>query len=235
MPTLLLHQFPKIHRWPSISPFCVKVHYALGLKGLAYETRDTLNSKAASPTGKLPVLAIDGEIVCDSSDIFRRLDQLAPDPPLEPKAPETRALNHVLEDWADESLYSFLGYYRWWNDENAARTTGALFASAPPPMRVFGPLVAKRRLRAKVRARGLGRPQAAVDADFERHLDALDGLTARGAFLTGEAIAGADLAAAAQVQGLRIGLTPDAERLIDARANVRAWLGRVLERCRVED
>lgn len=141
----MLHQFPKIDRWPSVSPFCVKVHYALGLKGLAYETRDTLNARSASPTGKLPALAIGGELVCDSSAIFRRLDRLAPAPALRPSPPAARALDHVLEDWADETLYPYVLYYRWAVDENAARTTAALFASAPAALRAIGPAVARRR------------------------------------------------------------------------------------------
>ncbi len=230
-PALVLHQFPKIEGWPSISPFCVKVHYALGLKGLAFEARDTLNSKAASPTGKLPALAIDGELVCDSSAIFRRLDRLAPAPALEPAAPAARALDHVLEDWADETLYGYAIYYRWAVDENAARTAAALFANAPGPLRAIGPLVARRQLRAKVKSLGLAKPRSEVDDDFERHLVALEGLTAGAPFVTGEAIAGADLAIAAQVQALRVGLTPDAERLIDRHPRAVAWLDRVLARC----
>ena len=38
--------------------------------------------------------------------------------------PAARALNHVLEDWADESVYAYLIYYRWAVDENAARVFG---------------------------------------------------------------------------------------------------------------
>jgi glutathione S-transferase len=82
-----------------------------------------------------------------------------------------------------------------------------------------------------VRARGLERPRAEVDDDFERHLAALGGLAHKGGFLTGAAIAGADLAAAAQLQSLRVGLTPDAERLIGRHAATRAWLDRVVARC----
>jgi glutathione S-transferase len=209
----------------------MKVHYALALKGLEYETRDTLSAKSVSPSGKLPALMLGEEIVYDSSAIFRRLDRLAPGVPLEPADPAARALNHVLEDWADESIYPFVIYYRWAVDENVGRTTGALFASAPAALRAVGPMVARRQLRAKVKSLGLDKPRAEVDDDFERHLDAIDRLAGRAAFLTGDEIAGADLALAAQLQGLRVGLTPDAERLIDRREGVRAWLGRVLERC----
>jgi glutathione S-transferase len=231
-PTLILHQFPKIEGSPSLSPFCVKIHYALGLKGLAYEAHDTMISGGVSPTGKLPVLAIDGELVCDSTAIFRRLDRLAPEPPLEPAAPAARALNHVLEDWADECLYRYVVYYRWAVDENVGRTTAALFASASAPLRAVGPIVAKRQLRAKVKSFGLPASRAEVDDDFDRHLGAIDALVKQGPFVTGEAVAGADLAVAAQLQALRAGLTPDAQRLVDRREALRAWLGRVLGLCR---
>lgn len=226
-----MHQFPKIEGASSLSPFCVKVHYALALKGLAYETRDTFTTGGVSPTGKLPVLAVDAELVCDSSAIFRRLDRLAPDPPLEPSAPAARALNHLLEDWADECLYPYVVYYRWAVDENVGRTTGALFASAPAPLRAVGPLVAKRQLRAKVKTFGLAKARAEVDDDFDRHLGAVDALVAEAPFVTGEAVAGADLAIAAQLEALRVGLTPDAQRLVERHERLRAWLGRVLRLC----
>jgi glutathione S-transferase len=231
VPTLLLHQFPRIDRAPSISPFCLKVHFALRLKGLAYEAHDTVNAGAVSPTGKLPALAVDGELVTDSSAIFRRLDRLAPAPPLEPADPAARALNHVLEDWADECLYPFVLFYRWAVAENAPRAGEALFAGASAPLRAVGPLVARSRLRAKVRGHGLGKPRAEVDDDFERHLVAVGALAERQGFLTGGDVAGADLAVAAQLQSLRAGLTPDAERLVERHGSAAAWLGRVLALC----
>ncbi|HKE16326.1 MAG TPA: glutathione S-transferase family protein, partial [Kofleriaceae bacterium] len=110
MPDVVLHQW-------EISPFCRKVRKVLALKGVAYRTVEYngLRARGAarlSPAGKLPVLDYDGERIQDSSAICDFLDGKHPSPALVPADPEARALAHVLEDWADESLYFVEVYLR---------------------------------------------------------------------------------------------------------------------------
>jgi glutathione S-transferase len=96
---IVLHQFPAIPGAPSASPFCVKVHWALRLKELDYETNDTIFAKRVSPEGKLPALVVDGELHVDSTKILAVLDGMVAKNPLYPKEPRARALTEMLEDW----------------------------------------------------------------------------------------------------------------------------------------
>ena len=117
---IVLHQF-------EISPFCDKVRRILHVKRIPYEVREVPPSRALTDVrrvnriGKLPAIEDDGRVIADSTDIAHHLEERFPDPPLLPKHPLERALVHVLEDWADESLY----YYEMTLRFGAARTTGA--------------------------------------------------------------------------------------------------------------
>ncbi|HKP62301.1 MAG TPA: glutathione S-transferase N-terminal domain-containing protein [Polyangiales bacterium] len=104
---------PKIvlHQW-MISPFCGEIRKILAYKGLAYEVVEyaglrALEVKKLSHAGKLPVLDIDGERLCDSSAIAAALETRFPQPSLTPPTAPQRHFAHLLEDWADESLYWF--------------------------------------------------------------------------------------------------------------------------------
>lgn len=156
------------------SPFCVKLRAVLRHKGLVFEAVDPL---APGPwltlqrqgLGKVPALQIDGRMVTDSTDIALVLDQLYPEPPLRPQAPRLAALDHALEEWADESLY-FLGLHFLWLDP----------ATAPLVLHLFGrhPLgwlswrLYRRRIAAQVRGQGVGRkPHARLLDELQRQLD----------------------------------------------------------------
>src|SRR5262249_41936329 len=96
------------------SPFTEKVRRALAYKGLTYEIHEVRRGAVAkgdyadvSPTGKFPAILHDGKAVWDSTDILEHLDRAFPDRPLLPDDPRDRALAHVIEDWADESLYFY--------------------------------------------------------------------------------------------------------------------------------
>ena len=96
------------------SPFTEKVRRALAFKGLAYDIHEVDRAAVPagqyvhiSPTGKFPAIDHDGQGVWDSTDIVLHLDRAFPDPPLIPMISRDAALAHVLEDWADESLYFY--------------------------------------------------------------------------------------------------------------------------------
>ena len=79
-------------------------------KRVPYEIREvpptrSLGVRRLNRIGKLPTLEDEGRVVADSTDIAHYLEQRFPDPPLLPRHPLERGLVHVLEDWADESLY----------------------------------------------------------------------------------------------------------------------------------
>ena len=78
-----------------------RVRIALGLKGLAYETeflhlRRREHRASAylelNPQGLVPALEHDGAVLPQSLAIIEYLDEIAPEPPLLPRAPQARAL-----------------------------------------------------------------------------------------------------------------------------------------------
>jgi glutathione S-transferase len=225
---------PKIvlHQW-EISPFCGKIRKVLGYKGLAYEVVEyaglrALEVKRLSDTGKLPVLDIDGERFRDSSVIARELERRFPTPPLWPQAARARHLSHLLEDWADESLYWIESWARFCDP--AARDRAATLLSAGRPAFERNLVkIAMGRYGKAASVQGIGRyPEAHVTAELRAHLDALDGLLEGATWLTGDAPSIADIAVAAQLDEFR--RTSRFKADIDARPRLQEWL----ERCRFE-
>lgn len=223
---IILYQF-------DISPFCDKVRRALNLKGVAYETRDPkMNEverfKKMNPASRLPVLDHHGTIIADSSDILRFLEAQYPAPALYPADPALAAKAHILEDWADESLYFFELTMRLTWETNAPRIVGALMeaAGAPAIVKALAPKQVMKKYGRVVAAQGIGaKPRAAVLADLDRNLAAVDGLLAGQEWLAGPAISAADIAVYAQL--FCIEGTIEGAPLVGARAGVTGWMRRV--------
>ena len=117
---LTLYQF-------EISPFCDKIRRILNVKHVPYAIEEVPPTKTLSvvrklnPAGKLPFLVADGTVVADSTDIAYWLEARYPEPRLVPEDPRERGLCHVLEDWADESLYFYEMRLRFTLPHNARR------------------------------------------------------------------------------------------------------------------
>jgi len=215
-----------------ISPFCDKIRRALHWKGVPYEVREVPLAEAftavrrVNPTGKLPCLEHDGRFVADSTDIAHHLEERFPEPPLLPKDPELRARCHVLEDWADESLYFYEMRLRFTVPHNAERFVPELTAHDPGWMQALAPWVLPRVLRATLSRQGVGRKSLEqVERDVARHVDAVDGWLGEADWLVGDALTLADLAVFAQLSCIRA--SREGGRLVSARPRVAAWLDRV--------
>ncbi len=220
-----LHQF-------EISPFCDKIRRILHVKGLAYEVREVPLSQAltavkkVNPIGKLPCLEHDGRFVADSTDIAHYLEERFPEPPLVPRDPKLRALCHVLEDWADESLYFYEMRLRFTLAHNAARHVPALTAHDPGWMKTAARFVVPSLMRGVLSRQGLGRkPVAMVVRDLERHADAVAGLLGEGDWLVGDSLTLADLSVFAELACIRD--TEEGGKVVGARPAVAAWMARV--------
>jgi glutathione S-transferase len=215
-----------------ISPFCDKIRRILHVKGQAYEAVEVPLSRAGrdvrglDPAGKLPVIEHEGRVVADSTDIAHYLEERFPEPALLPRDPRERALCHVFEDWADESLYFYEMRLRFTFPRNARRWIPRLVAHDPGWMQGLAPLVLPRAMRRLTRAQGVGRksPQQVL-ADVTRHLDAVDALLEGSEWLVGAALSLADIAVFAQLFCVR-GADEGAE-LVAARPAVAAWMERV--------
>mgnify|MGYP001810240362 FL=1 len=218
-----------------VSPYCDKIRRLLRYKGQPFQIRevsiaDAIASKhkAISPTGKLPALEIDGRVIIDSTDIAYALEQRFPDPPVIPKDPKAKALMHVIEDWADESLYFYEIAIRCGFPENAAQRGRDLTAHDTGFMKAILASQAPKAVMKIAQTQGIGRKdKATILSETERHLDAIAGLLGSNPWLVGDHLSLADLAVFAQVNCFR----PDASvgAMITARPGVDAWLTRVDE------
>jgi glutathione S-transferase len=222
---IVLHQF-------EISPFCDKVRRILHVKGEPYEVREVPPSRAVidvrriNRIGKLPTIEDGSRLVADSTEIAYYLEERFPEPPLLPKHPLERALVHVLEDWADESLYFYEMTLRFGLPHNRRRWLPVLTKYDSAWFQRIAPFVMPMIFHRRVRTQGVGRkPTEAVVADVERHVRALDGLVGDGQWLVGSALTLADIAVFVQIFCIRG--SDEGARVVAAYPRVAAWMDRV--------
>ncbi|MEA2270505.1 MAG: glutathione S-transferase [Solirubrobacteraceae bacterium] len=188
---------------------CAAVERALELKGLAYR-RVELPPPLHAPIQKLrfgtrtvPGMRLpDGEKVVGSSAILRRLDDLAPEPPLFPPDGEARALVQRAEEWGEE-VYQPIARRLLWAalrrapDALPSYAHGSRLPLPAAAIRAMAPAVTR------VEATMNRAVEGAVRADLRalpRHLDRIDGWLDRGVIGTSPPNA-ADLQIAAGVTG----------------------------------
>jgi len=222
-----------LYQYPT-SPFCEKVRRALAYKGLDYEIHDVERfapEKYAevTPVGKYPVIDHDGTKVFDSTDIIEYLDEHFPQKPLLPADPAQAALAHVIEDWADESLYFYEMTMRLAWEHNCEKRVVHEFVATMPGLTVEQalPMIVKT-VGDKVAEQGLGKkPRENVVRDAERHFAALDGMLDGDDWLLGDALSVADIAVAPQIRALLY--AEEVVPIVEARPRVGKWLERVDE------
>ena len=192
--TITLHQY-------QASPFCAKVRRVLYYKYLSFEVvnyalLDISKIRKLSPVGKLPVLEHQGKFIADSSKITEYLDELTPDKPLIPANLIHRAHAHIIEDWADESLYFYDVTMRCW-DNNITLLEDDLLIENPGLFgRLIRPVVGKA-LRKTTATQGIGRKsKAQVLEDVEAHFCALESLLENNDWLVGGKLSIADISVA---------------------------------------
>ena len=222
---IVLHQF-------EISPFCDKVRRILHVKGEPYEVHEVPPSRAVidvrriNRIGKLPTIEDGSRLVADSTEIAYYLEERFPEPRLLPKHPLERALVHVLEDWADESLYFYEMTLRFALPHNRRRWLPVLTKYDSAWFQRIAPFVMPLIFHRRVRTQGIGRkPTEAIIADVERHVRAIDGLVGDGQWLVGSALTLADIAVFVQLFCIRG--SDEGARVVAAHPRVAAWMDRV--------
>lgn len=218
--------FPGVPSW---SPFCLKVHRALGYLGLPYARRHgsrPSDFRAINPAAQVPVLLVGDEPVHDSTRILARLDQLTDGALGGGLDAAARAESRLWEELADTSVNGFLVAARWADDDNWTRTKAAYFASMPALVRAIVP----GRLRANV-VRGLVARdvlRGGADACWARFELLLDDLEVRapegGTFWVGPSPSFADFGLFGQLHAFRTPLTPRQAEMVAARRRLSRWL-----------
>ena len=215
----------------SASPFCIKIRRILEYKGIEYEKIDTsggkiLEVKRRGKIGKVPALDIDGELVCDSTDIAYVLERRHPTPSILPSDSRARALCHVLEDWSDEALYFYGVYYRWIDLEG--RTEAGKIFSPGFLGRILIPRMIYLRAKKQTVGQGIARkPAEHITSDLERELSHLAALLQDGGFLLGSAPMLCDFAVIGQL--IYLVRTPHGGRLIEKRPDIQSYMDRMRE------
>ena len=202
---------------------CAAVEKAMTMKGLPYRVTEwppPLHppiQKALFGARTVPGLKIDGEKVSGSRAIMRRLDQLAPDPPLFPDDPDARARVEEAERWGDEVFQPVARELIW---AGLIRRPDALVSYGEhsrlpvpaPAIRLSAPLIT----RAAARLNRTNTDVARADLQaLPEQLDRIDGWIADGRIGDAEQPNAADLQLGST---LRLMLTlADARPLIEGR------------------
>ncbi|MEM8870479.1 MAG: glutathione S-transferase family protein [Pseudomonadota bacterium] len=94
-----------------LSPFCRKIRLVLGEKKIEVELVEEkpwerrMDYLRQNPSGKVPMLRIDGLTLAESPAIFEYLEEVYPDPPLLPQSPAARAEARRLSSWFDDKFH----------------------------------------------------------------------------------------------------------------------------------
>lgn len=216
-----------------ISPFVEKVARGLRYKRIAFEEvlpSSPFELRRWSPTGKMPVLELDGQKIYDSTFILRSIDEAVPAPPLFASDPRVAAMQRLLEDWSDESLYWYTMALRW-AEPNAVATREQIAATVPVFIRPLARIMLPRQIGGMTRAQGMGRlPYDVLASEYGKRLDELVLVLGDRPFFHAEdaaSLCGADLAIHGQLNTARSGPTPDADELISHRPALVEWMKRV--------
>ena len=221
---LTLHQYNQ-------SPFNQKIQRMLNYKGVPFEEvywriADRGKVLKISPSGKLPALEHDGQVVVDSTDMAYYIEQAFPERPLIPTSPRQRGLVHALEDWADESLYFYEMVLRFTTPGNSERNTPKLIENEAPVLRWLLKRMIPRLLRKATANQGIGRKSIEqLTADTRRHIEAVSNMLGQEDWLVANRLTLADLAVYAMFQCFR-----DADfvaAMLEEYPAVTAWMARI--------
>jgi glutathione S-transferase len=236
-PKIVLCEMPEtgIDDVQSFSPFCLKVHRALGAVGLEYTSRRGIprDFTDLNPLSQLPILIVgDEEVIVDSTKILARNEEIGRAlgrPSLLPEGARARAEAWLWEDYADRALNGYLVAARWGDDRNWPLVREAYFHGAPWFVRSLVVPQLRKKVIANLVARDFLRAgHEALWSDFRRVLDALEARAPlEGFWVGGDRPTVADIAIFGQLHGLRTPLTAAQARELSLRPALTDWLDRV--------
>ena len=221
-PALILHQY-------QVSPFAAKVRRVCYYKDIPFETHNFGLTKLSavkkiSPSGKLPALQVGERIIVDSTDIVAFLEEQGGNPVF-PADPARRAQAHIIEDWADESLYFYDLAMRTW-PHNVALLAEDLTLEESGFMKSLFRRVIPGAILKQAKGQGIARKSPEeVCRDVERHFDAIVALLEDSEFLVGSQRSIADIAGVSMCTVLD--RAKEASDMMAARPLLLAWRERV--------
>jgi glutathione S-transferase len=202
---------------------CAAVEKALTMKGLEYRVIEwpppmhAPIQRVIFGARTVPGLTIDGEKVIGSRAIMRRLDQLAPEPPLLPADPQRRRAVEEAERWGDEVFQPIARRLVWaamrgQPDAMVSYSEGSRIPLPPAAIRASAPVISRLGCRLNRTNGEVARTELAA---LPGHLDHIDELIEQGTIGDPANPNAADLQIASTVRlMLTIG---DARALIEGR------------------
>lgn len=127
----------------SLSPFCLKLEAFLKFAQIPYESINKMGQN--SPTGKVPYIEHDGQLIADSSDIIQYLENCLVESqgllsnrsigqtylPTSQLSKDQVSRGHLLQMTLENHFYFVIVYQRWLhNEENYQLYSGILFENA---------------------------------------------------------------------------------------------------------
>jgi len=157
-----------------VSYFSAKVRPALRYKGLWYEERRADYPEIGRRTGVyfIPILITpEDETWQDSTDIYRRLEERHPEPPLFPAGAVQRIAAHLVEVYSDEFALIPAMHYRWGSELGEATARARFCAMTGSEER--GNQAADRMAGARLMVGANDTTAPAIEAHTREVLDAL--------------------------------------------------------------
>ncbi len=216
-----------------LSPFVEKVYRGLKLKQIPFqlhEPHSPMEVRRRNPTtGKMPALDLNGQQLFDSTLILRAIEEFKPEPPLLSADPQLAALQRLLEDWADESLYWYGIVLRWNIPANTTRALDLLSKDQAPILRPLIKALAPRFIASQTRAQGMGRlPSDVLLRELDGHLANLVQLLGNGPFFFSASQPSiADLAVFGQLGFLYSSVTPEGTAAVEKHAGLLEFCQRL--------
>lgn len=215
---------------PRISPFVEKVVRAIAYKGIPFRLSKfgTEDWKISSKyVGKVPIVSIGGSWVYDSTFIIRELEKINIGNPLFSRDPKTSALQRLLEDWSDESLYWYVFSIRW-SQINKKATRNELAALVPNVPGFLSKNLAEMHLLKQTKAQGTGRlPYETLITEMSKKLDDLVTLLDGKPYFYSHEPSAADFAIYGQLKTAISPATPDMQAIIKSKPELSEFMARV--------
>ena len=199
---ITLITYPPAFGEPAPSPFCVKAMYLLNASGFQWQRQDTKDPRKW-PSGKLPAISVDGQVIGDSDNIRAYLEAKGAD--FDAGLSDIdKATSRAFIRMAEEHIYFHILLDRWDNEAVWPLIRDTYFNEMPKFIRgtIAGSI--RRNVVKGMHAQGLGRLTAEERlARLEPDLQAIATRLWQGPFLFGQTATAADASVGAMLRGGR--------------------------------
>jgi len=227
---ITLYAFGPAFGLPDPSPFVTKTAIQLQMAGLPY--RSDFTGFPVAPTGKLPYINDDGQIVADSTFIRAHIERKYAIDLDDGLNARQRAEAWAVERMCEDHLAWIAGWFRWMVDENFRKGPAHFFDKAPEFVRARLLEETGTKVKQNFWSHGIGRHSLAEITDLGgRSLTALAALLGEKPYMMGDRATGIDgIAAGVLAEVLTPFFDTPLRREAESFPNLVAYTERMLAR-----